>query len=50
LLATVGGRALIGLSRHEVPLALLAAMEADGNLWALPSLSSLSNGLTNNGD
>lgn len=48
--ATVGGRTLIGLSRHEVPLALLAAMEADGNLWALPSLSSLSNGLTNNGD
>ncbi|UVK51383.1 hypothetical protein DBIPINDM_004647 [Mesorhizobium sp. AR02] len=48
--AMVGGRTFIGLYRHEVPLALLAVMEADGKLRALPSLSSLSNSQTNNRD
>ncbi|TIT64836.1 MAG: hypothetical protein E5W90_20835 [Mesorhizobium sp.] len=37
---TVGGRAFIGLYRHEVPLALLAAMEPDDS--GMPSLSPLS--------
>ncbi|MEI9412363.1 hypothetical protein [Mesorhizobium salmacidum] len=36
----VEGRALIGLCRHEVPLALLAAMEPDDS--GVPSLSLLS--------
>ena len=48
LQATVGGRTFIGLYRHEVPLVLLAAMEADGK--PLPALSSLSNCQTNNTD
>ncbi|BCG71781.1 hypothetical protein MesoLj113a_29390 [Mesorhizobium sp. 113-1-2] len=43
-------KTLIGLSRHEVPLALLAVMEAVGKPWAPPLLSSLSNCRTNNGD
>ncbi len=46
----VQDKILIGLSRHEVPLALIAVMEAHGELWALPSLSSLSNCQTNNRD
>ncbi|RWF51247.1 MAG: hypothetical protein EOS46_00925 [Mesorhizobium sp.] len=37
---TVGGRPFIGLYRHEVPLALLAAMEPDDS--GMPSLSLLS--------
>ena len=43
-------KTLIGLSRHEVPLALLAVMEVVGKPWAPPLLSSLSNCRTNNGD
>lgn len=41
--ATVEGGACIGLYRHEVPLALLAAIEAvqHGNFSLLPSLSAL---------
>jgi hypothetical protein len=41
--ATVEGGACIGLYRHEVPLALLAAIEAvqPGNFSLLPSLSVL---------
>ncbi|MBZ9672780.1 hypothetical protein [Mesorhizobium sp. ES1-3] len=34
---TVEGRSLIGLHRHEVPLALLASMEPDDS--GVPSLS-----------
>ncbi|MBZ9996146.1 hypothetical protein [Mesorhizobium sp. BH1-1-4] len=37
---TVEGRTFIGLYRHEVPLALLAAMEPDDS--GVPSLSPLS--------
>ncbi|TPM30887.1 hypothetical protein [Mesorhizobium sp. B2-3-4] len=37
---TVGGRTLIGLYRHEVPLALLAAMEHGDS--GIPSLLPLS--------
>ncbi|WP_027062676.1 hypothetical protein [Mesorhizobium loti] len=48
--AMAGGGPLIGLHRHEVPLARFAAMEADGKPWVLPSLSSLSNCQTNNTD
>ncbi len=48
--AMVGGRTFIGLYRHQVPRVLLAAMEANGKPWALPSLSSLSNCQTNNTD
>ena len=48
--AMAGGRTFIGLYRHEVPLAQLAAMEADGKPRALPPLSSLSNCQTNNTD
>ncbi|WP_149903287.1 hypothetical protein [Mesorhizobium sp. SARCC-RB16n] len=37
---TVEGRTLIGLHRHEVPLALLAAaMEPDSGMPSLPLLS-----------
>jgi hypothetical protein len=48
LSAMVAGRTFIGRYRYQAPLALLAAMEADGKPWAPPSLSSLSNCQTNN--
>ncbi|QKD02506.1 hypothetical protein EB235_14175 [Mesorhizobium loti R88b] len=48
--AMAGGGTLIGLYRHEVPLARFAATEAGGKPSALPPLSSLSNCQTNNTD
>lgn len=48
--AMLGGRTFIGGYRYQVPLVLLAAMEAGGKPWVPPSLSSLSNCQTNNTD
>jgi hypothetical protein len=50
--ATVEGGVCIGLYRHEVPLALLAAIEAvqPGNFSLLPSLSALNDWRTDEGD
>ena len=52
LRATVEGGACIGLYRHEVPLALLAAIEAvqPGDFSLLPSLSALNGWRANEGD
>ena len=50
--ATVEGGACIGLYRHEVPLALLAAIATvqPGNFSLLPSLSALNGWRANEGD